>query len=109
MGSFLFIDIGAFGTRMKQAQSELVKIVPLGGSNADRLVIPPIEPRTGDRSGGRNGGQTMEQVCMRPLRDELVDLELQLEITAAAGRPSPWVERLRSRVRELRERIDTRP
>ena len=48
----------------------------------------------------------MEHGCQRPLRDELADLELQLEITAAAGRPSPWVERLRARVRELRERMD---
>jgi hypothetical protein len=50
----------------------------------------------------------MEHGCQRPIRDELADLELQLEITAAAGRPSPWIERLRNRVRELRERIDAR-
>jgi hypothetical protein len=52
-------------------------------------------------------GQTMTPGCQRPLSDDLADLELQLEITAAAGRPSPWVERLRHRVRELRERMET--
>lgn len=48
----------------------------------------------------------MEQRGRRLLRDELAELELQLELTAAAGRPSPWIERLRSRVRELCERLE---
>jgi hypothetical protein len=50
--------------------------------------------------------QIMEHGCHRPLRDELAELELHLEMTAAAGRPSPWVERLRTRVRILRERLE---
>ena len=43
----------------------------------------------------------------RSLRDELVQFELQLEATAAAGRQSQWVNRLRERVRSVRERLDT--
>ena len=43
----------------------------------------------------------------RSLRDELVQFELQLEATAAAGRQSQWVNRLRDRVRSVRERLDT--
>lgn len=43
----------------------------------------------------------------RSLHDELADFELRLELTTAiGGRPSPWIDRLRDRIRELRERRD---
>lgn len=45
----------------------------------------------------------------RSLRDELVQFEMDLAVTAAAGRPSLWVERLRQRVRSVRERLDRPP
>lgn len=41
----------------------------------------------------------------RSLHDDLADLELRLELTdAIGGRRSPWIDRLRDRVRELRQR-----
>lgn len=49
----------------------------------------------------------MELSTQRSLRDDLVQFELQLEATAAAGRPSLWVNRLREHVRSVRERLDT--
>lgn len=50
----------------------------------------------------------MDYGCQR-LREELEQLEMHLEATAAAGRPSPWIERLRGRVRVLRERLEAEP
>lgn len=42
----------------------------------------------------------------RILCQDLESLEHELEMTARAGGPSPWVERLRERVRDLRERME---
>lgn len=42
----------------------------------------------------------------RVLCQDLETLEHELEMTARAGGPSPWVDRLRERVRDLRERME---
>ena len=42
----------------------------------------------------------------RVLCRDLEVLEAELELTATSGRPSPWIERLRERVRSLRERME---
>lgn len=42
----------------------------------------------------------------RVLCRDLEALERELELTARAGGPSPWVERLRERVRDLRQRLE---
>lgn len=43
----------------------------------------------------------------RVLCRDLEVLEAELKVTATAGRPSPWIERLRQRVRKVRERLET--
>jgi hypothetical protein len=42
----------------------------------------------------------------RVLCRDLEVLEAELELTAVSGRPSPWIERLRERVRKVRERME---
>lgn len=42
----------------------------------------------------------------RVLCRDLAVLEAGLKLTARAGKPSPWVERLRERVRNVRERLE---
>lgn len=42
----------------------------------------------------------------RVLCRDLAVLEAELTLTARAGRPSPWIERLRERVRRVRERLE---
>jgi len=42
----------------------------------------------------------------RVLCRDLEVLEAELLLTATAGRPSPWIERLRERVRMVRERLE---
>lgn len=46
----------------------------------------------------------MQQGSHRAIHHDLADFELWLQTTAAAGRPSPWIDRLRTRVHELRTR-----
>lgn len=42
----------------------------------------------------------------RVLCRDLEVLEAELELTATAGKPSPWIDRLRERVRKVRERME---
>ncbi|MBX3028347.1 hypothetical protein KF840_25935 [bacterium] len=74
------------------------------GSNRPLPLIPPSEPRP--RKLLEDDMAYASPAYRRVLCRDLEVLEAELQMTATAGRPSPWIERLRERVRKVRERME---